>query len=468
MRSVFIGCCGFVLVAFLFTSSLIGQTRERAALLARFDDAVELIAQGERGRQELEVGATAADQADAVRQVLRQAATQLEAIEKEIRNELPLRRRAASGSGGLSADELSRLSEQVQYQLARVSTNRALLFPPGSDDRVSLLLAARNIFEKTASQVPSGEPLKESIQLDLAECHRLLGHYEQAVEAAKQLAGDAIPVKTRHRARAVLIRAAIGLKDFDSAIRLATLKADEAAASPDFELARFEAFLRAGCDADGSPQSSKELHKRSAEIAKTLENSHGAYWALRANQLVATALAQCAIINAELLAQAADSLYLTGDVDKAIAAYEGAAAQARSENDFKPGFEWAYKAALIEQKLARHVAAAGRLRNLAKNQTMHPLAAQAHLLAVWNAAQAATRDTPSAGLYEELLREHLSSWPNTESADQVRLWLGAVNESKHQWQEAIEIYSGIPRTSPHAETAAKATARCRTFAEKRK
>src|SRR5262245_33511044 len=153
------------------SSSGMSQPRERAAFLMRFAAAVEVVAQGERGRRELEVGALTADQADAIRQVLRQAGTQLESIDKEIRSELPLRRRAGASSGGLSADELSRLSEQVQYQLARVSTHRALLFPPGSDDRLSLLLATKSILEKTASQVPSGEPLKDSIQLDLAECH---------------------------------------------------------------------------------------------------------------------------------------------------------------------------------------------------------------------------------------------------------------------------------------------------------
>jgi hypothetical protein len=173
-----------VLAVLVCSSSVWGQPREQQPILARFEDAAELVTQGERGRKELEVGVLPPDQTDAVRQVLRQAAAALESVDKEITNELPLRRRAKTNAGGLSADELSRLSEQVSYQLARASKNRGLLFEAGSDDRLSLLLTTVRTLERVAPQVPDGEPLNHLIQLDLAECHRLLGHHDKAAEIA--------------------------------------------------------------------------------------------------------------------------------------------------------------------------------------------------------------------------------------------------------------------------------------------
>ncbi|HMC09948.1 MAG TPA: hypothetical protein VKH44_01605, partial [Pirellulaceae bacterium] len=160
------------------------------------------------------------------------------------------------------------------------------------------------------------------------------------------------------------------------------------------------------------------------------------------------------------VSRVADSHYLKGDFDQAIAAYDDAAGQATTKGDSQAAFELAYKAALVEQKRGRRIATADRLRILANSLPTHPQAAQAHLLAAWNAAQESQNDASAAGLYEELLREHLKNWPTAESADQARVWLGKLSEAKPDWPTAINAYAAVSRASSHYGTAIASLVRC--------
>src|SRR5207237_733882 len=159
-----------------------------------------------------------------------------------------------------------------------------------------------------------------------------------------------------------------------------------------------------------------------AETAALLDQAYGPYWGRRAGQLLTVALpANVRSASAELLARAADSLYVQCDFDRALATYDEAAAAARAGSDGHAWLASAYKAALIEQQRGRNTAAADRLRILAKSHAKHQQAPSAHLLAAWNMAQASRDNSTAAASYEELLREHLLQWPTAASADQARI-----------------------------------------------
>jgi tetratricopeptide (TPR) repeat protein len=452
--------------SFLRQSSL----HPRAGLV-RFQDALSHLARGELGRQELEAGILRGDQLEAIQQVLRQAAGHLESLTKELKGEIPLRRRTAPRPGELTADELTRLDEHVQHQLARANKNRALLFDRGSDDRVSLLLAAIDGLQRLLPQVPPAESLSTEAQLDLAECQRLLGRYEQAAELATALDQAEFPAQTRLWARAELIRVALGQSDLAAARRVmdqGRVMGD--ARSPELDFAWLEAllaFARTAAEGkrvladDRTPPAelARKYQQQAADSAKFLEQTYGPHWGQRASQLLTTALPRGAVASVELLSRAADSLYLKGDFDRAIATYDDAVGQARGKSDFQSAFELAYKAALVEQQRGHHMPAANRLRILAKNMPTHPQAPQAHLLAAWNTAQQSRADPTATNDYDELLAEHLSLWPAAESADQARMWLGKYRETKADWRGAIAAYSTVSRASPHYASAISALAR---------
>jgi hypothetical protein len=449
------------------------------AVLLRFADALTPLAAGELARQELEFGVALPERQAEALAALREATALLEALDAELTREIPLRRRTSPRAGELSADGLFALQQQVTHQLARAQKNRALLFAAGSDDRLALLLAAAETLQRPLAQLPREDPLAAAVQLDLAECQRLLGHFDEAGELAVTLERAGVAPQTRQRARAELIRIAIGQNQPAAVQRL--LEQDlssEGPTSSELALARFEACLhlaraaRAGSlrpkpeAAAVRPLSAAELAKQyeaeAAELARSLEEAHGAYWGRRAGQLLAIDRPRggAGSSSAELLARTADGLLLKGNAAEAIAAYDEAAAAARTESDLNAAFELAYKAALVQQRRKDNAAAATRLRILAKSLATHEQAPAVHLLAAWNAAQLSREDASRSENYRELLREHLATFPHSPTVNQARLWLGRWHQAQGAWPEAVDAYAGIAAESEHFPAAVQALARC--------
>jgi hypothetical protein len=431
------------------------------AILVQLQDALTPLAQGELGRQEFDAGALSPERLEPVQKSLREATDLLESLDRALTREIPLRRRGAATSGQLSADQLFTLQLHVQHQLARAQRNRALLYGRGSDDRLALLVAAVETLERPLAQLAAGEPLKPAIELDLAECQRLLGRFEEAAALAVALDQEGIDPATRLRARSELIRVAIAQNNLAAAERLIEQgRAIDGQSAAELDFAWFEAYLALVAAADDSRQARK-YQERAAKTADFLEETHGPYWGRRADQLLVANLPRTpGVASAELLSRTADSLYLKGELDQAIAAYDQASAAARQTGDPKTAFELAYKAALVEQERGDHAAAANRLRILSKSLATHEHAAQAHLLAAWNAGQAARGDKNAAATYQELLDEHLAIFPMAESSAQARVWLGKLHEANGDLPAAIEAYAGVPRTSPEYAAAIAALARC--------
>jgi hypothetical protein len=428
------------------------------ALLVRVQDALTPLAQGELARQEHEAGMLPAEQLEPSRAALREAASLLEELNRDLTRDIPLRRRTPAKEGELSADQLFTLQQQVQHQLARAQKNRALLFEPGADDRLALLVAAVETLKRPLAQLAADEPLAPSVQLELAECQRLLARYDEAELFAVKLDREGVDPAIRLRARAELIRLASARKQHEAIEPLLESREIEGQSAADLDFARFEAFLALAQGAKRADEKARQNHDKAAEAAAFLERTHGAYWGRRANQRLIAALPQGSG-NVQLLARAAEALYLRRDFDKAIAAYDDGSAAARAAGDLIPAFDLAYKAALVEQQRGEHIAAANRLRILSKSFATHSKAAPAHLLAAWNAAQSIGGKPQNADSYAAILREHLATWPKAESADQARLWLGRLLESRGDWPEAIDAFADVERASPHFAAARLGLAR---------
>ena len=441
------------------------------AILVRLQDALTPLAIGELARQEFEAGALPAQRLDPALAALREATNLLEVLDRELTREIPLRRRAPPAQGGLSADELFSLQQHVQHQLARAQRNRALLFERGSDDRVALLSAAALTLQRPLTQLSADEPLLAQIQLDLAQCQRLLGRLDEAGQLAAALDHEGTPPVIRLRARAELVRLAIAQVNPAAIQRLLDEGRGEAGeSSAELDFAFLEAQLTLArlasegkwplASAKPAAENSKEYQDQAAETAELLEEEHGPYWGRRADQLLVTSLPRgSGRGNLQLLARTADSLYVKGEMGQAIAAYDEASAQARADGELNAAFDLAYKAALAEQGRKKHVEAANRLRILSKSFATHAQAPPAHLLAAWNAAQVASANPAAVNSYATILREHLNTWPAADTGPQARVWLGKLKELQAAWEEAIEAYDGVPRSSPHFHAAIAGLAR---------
>ena len=438
------------------------QAKHPRLILVRAADALTPLSRGELARQELEAGAAPAGGVDAAKAAIREATRLLEDLSEELTREIPLRRRAALKEGDLSADELLSLQNFVLHQLGRARRNQALLYEPKSADRTNSLTQAKETLTSALLQTTDDPALASQMRLDLAVCQRLLGEYDECGRLLRELAPPGIPASTRLAARAESIRLEIDRQRLAEAQKLVEEgRLIDGQASPELDLATLElclAQLRAAAAANDRAATTK-WQNLAAQQARLLTEQHGSYWGRRADQLLVRSLPQGAIGNADLLARTADSLYLKGEFDQAIAAYDQAAEKAGQAGDDKTALELGYKAALVQEERKMHKSAAERFAALAVQLKQQPQAPAAHLRGIWNAAQEVRRDSSYEKEYEKLLVEQIDTWPGSESAQQARLWQGRLYESRRQWEPAAAAYAGVPAESEHFPAAVQAAAR---------
>jgi hypothetical protein len=127
-----------------------------------------------------------------------------------------------------------------------------------------------------------------------------------------------------------------------------------------------------------------------------------------------------------------------------VAAYARAQELAAQEGDKDQACDLGFRAATIEHQRGRHAEAVARYRQLALAMPEQPKAPEAHRLAVWHAGQMAAKQ-PGGLLdpYVAIAEEHLATWPDASTADDVRFRLGRSREYQGEWEKAVEQYQAI-------------------------
>ena len=124
-----------------------------------------------------------------------------------------------------------------------------------------------------------------------------------------------------------------------------------------------------------------------------------------------------------------------------LASESGAATQA---------FDARYRAALVRQKQGRVGEAIDRLMALIEPGAQDPRTVMAHFRAIILAVELARSDDGELERYATLLQQHLVNWPQSPYADNVRLWYGALLESRRQWPAALDQYDRVSNASVEA------------------
>ncbi len=434
-------------------------------LLVRVQGTLAALAHGELQREEAELSdePRALDEA---RNSLRGAVGQLRKLDGEISAEIERRERSprSDGQRQLTAAELSSLQLHVRSQLARGLRNLGLCYPPSSADRVNALTQAMEFFSALAQENPD-TTLSWSGRLDEIACLRLLEDYPAVEKKLAQLEKSSVPRQVEGRLRAERIRLALARHQIDEALSEAgrggaVTRADRA----DANYAQLEAYLAARERAQQrhDAPTAAEWEKTAIQQVRAIEAAHGPFWMRKAENLLARSMAtSVGSESTEALVLAAESFYRSGRIDKALAAYDRAARRAGENRDKNQAFETAYTAATIEKEQNHYRSAIDRYRAIAISAPEHPKAGEAHLLAVHCAAQlSGQQQPPQLDEYEQLLREHVATWPKDATASQAWWWLGRLNEHQHAFQEAIRCLRNVQADHPQYAAAVEAVGRC--------
>ncbi len=415
-------------------------------LQVRLQRSLVVLAQGELARQESQVAATPEPLVEQSRTALREAIRQLDQLSEDVETELRTLSRPGSSprDGRLSELELLWFSRHIQYQHARAYQNQAQCYPAESPDRANALARAVDRLDPLA-RLDATDPLVWSARLDEAICHRLLGDYRAARERLDALVAAGPPTHVLLRAGAERIRLALAENRVADAVAfLSAGRQREGAVSGDLDYAWLETMLaawRASSDA-GDQAKAAEWQVKAAEMVRIIQVSHGPYWTRRAQLLVASSMgSQSASL--DILVQAAENAWHGGNPDDALAAYDRARATARQQGELTRAFELGRTAAAIEQKRARYAEAMARYREVALDMPSQPKAAEAHMVAIYCAAQLARSDPAQLERLGPLLAEHISAWPQSSTADEARWQLGRLRQQEGDWPAAIAAFRAV-------------------------
>jgi len=234
--------------------------------------------------------------------------------------------------------------------------------------------------------------------------------------------------------------------------------------SPQLDYAFLETYLAAWrlASRQGGGDQAKHWQSKAGGQVRLMDELYGPYWTRRAEMLLARYVrAAPGDGDLAMLVRAAESSFRSGRPDESIEAYRRAARSALEQGNTARAFELRYIAASIEHQRGRHAAASAAYAELAREMPTNPAAAEAHLLAIYHAAQLA-REAPGdpLGSYEKMLQEHLRMWPDGPAVDQVRRRLGRLREHRGDLGGAVEAYRSISPVQPDFLADVEAVERC--------
>lgn len=418
--------------------------------LVQMQAALAELARAELARQEADIAVASAR--EVALSAVRAAQRRLEAIDKELALEVPLRRRRPPRDPlALTGEELFAVQMQAQFHLATAYRTRARIYPPGDNDRIAALQSALEWCGKPLTQLAADEPLVRRIRLEQAACHRLLGQRAEAKKLLGALLVESSP-EVRHGALSELARLELDAGQPRRAI--ATLQVVQPGVHAEVDLVRLEALLaelEKAKQVEQPEEAIQLLRDRAVSATEQILAKHGAYWGRRADQLLVAAAGDDGGGDLEIMRRQADGLAARKMYPEAMAAYDQAAQQALDGGNQQLAFQLYYKAALAARALGDKAEQASRMRDLATRLPKQPDSANVHYYAIVLTVQLARGDPQQLAAYKEMLTEHASTWPDSERWAQIRLWKGKLLQQRRQWIPAAKEFQAAADRQPTAD-----------------
>ncbi len=435
-------------------------------LLIEVQQALNFLAHGRLIRQEIQAEiATPAARKTALEQ-LQMADSKLKQISRKIQRLIPEQRAKTLTAEELSVEQLVSLKNNVHYQTAICNLNRAQLFEQNDNvNRIDALNVVLNQLESVRRETATDQPLWWQIQIARIESLRLLDKYNDANQLLNQLPIDNASNAQQQLALEQKIDLAIASRQLAGGTRLIQQAEKLKDRSPTLDVALVRLTMAL---ANAEPANKDRWLTQASQLTKIVEQQHGRYWGRRAELLLigsatgATNMTGNAAGNTELdiTVRVAEQALRNNNLNDALKAFNKAIQIAVQQNNSGQKFVLSVRAARVLEQLSRHREAATTLESAAISFKTHAASANTHLRGCWNWYRTKTENnTPEhkAAFYDhyrKMLTQNIEFWPQAETANQAKFWLGAAHQAEKEWQMAINAFLSISADSPFLKDAA--------------
>lgn len=431
----------------------------------RLQTALVYLAHGESLRRQLELSSKPGDLPEKAYDSLRAAID----ITDQLDQMLDSRLRAVSRPSSVPHEEFSEgelrwLQIQAQFYRGLASRNQGELFPMGSPDRVAALRSAIERFE-ALSKLDDSQAMAWKSRVEMIACYRLMGNLAEAGRHLQHWTASEPPavVQTELQTQGLLLD--LAQDNLTAAVkRIQQHEQDDWQRTAEWDDAVLQVCLAVSTAAAAQGDVAQATAWRNQAVARLPQIArHGQFWKRRAETQLARSVSNDVQSPDELqtLVRAAAGFYRSGEFDEAVAAYDRARVAANQQGQSDQFFDLSLTAAAIEQEQDHHAAAAKRFRELSLAVPGNDRAAEAHMTAVYNCAQAARAHRPVVlDEYLAWLDEHIRTWPEAASSDQARWLLARVYQQQGQWDQAIATLQGISAENEQFVPALKLLADC--------
>lgn len=426
------------------------------SILVEVQDALTDLTYGRTTMLERQVGVGNEAARQRALDVLREGIRKLDAIDQFLETEIPKRFRDAGADDALTADQLLGLRQRVKFQRGLATQYRALLFDEDDQlNRIDSLTSVAEEYTGLAQTVPQDNRLWWQVQIEHAHCLRLLGRTSEAGRILNELPKEVPDVLLAARIEVEKMQLDLVAKDAQQALRRGVTWVERGVARlPEIDQGILQAML---VISDGSELTDAERNlwqERAVAMARDIESRHGAFWGRRANlQLVGVSESGGQMENTSILLQVGDEHFLKEQFDDALNAYQKAAEQAKSSQQYDLWMLASRKAGYLLQQQEDFLSASVVLRDVALNLKDHDLAPLVHQQAALALAKVAADDASQIEKYQELLEENISTWPESSESGQTRIWLGKIYEYQSEFGAAVDLYLDVDPGSGVAEEA---------------
>ena len=309
------------------------------------------------------------------------------------------------------ASDTKRLQYELQADIVSMALMQTELFAPGSRDRISAAVKAKNSADDTLRDMPDASVARQAIERMRIDALLRGGDYANAerslVELARSMNGVVSPRVLALQIQLELLQN----RDAIAAKRLAGFfggDPENATRSIEMDLVRLEHLVRKNDTDVGS-------------WLESIERRHGAYARRRAEALSLTKLRSGSSVSAvdpSIVAAQGQEWLRRNDPERAAKLL---AAAAQAERDPDRAIVRASEAAAAYVKADQAEAAADILRSVSLDNRQANKASAAHLQAAVLLSSSKLAD--AAAKVEQLLRATHREWPTSEAAASARKWL---------------------------------------------